>query len=83
MFSLSRENRDVREPHSLLNIKQDLPTSASAPDVAVALGLTNHKQNQFNILGCVAKTPLGQKPDVRLRDGVRYVCVSAISGRGI
>lgn len=26
---------------------------------------------RFNIIPCTAKTPMGQQPDIRLKDGVR------------
>jgi signal recognition particle receptor subunit beta len=51
--------------------KQDLPTAATAAEVAVALGLSGHKRNQFNILGCTAKTPAGQRVDQNLNHGIR------------
>mmetsp|Transcript_34385 Transcript_34385/g.76376 ORF Transcript_34385/g.76376 Transcript_34385/m.76376 type:complete len:374 (+) Transcript_34385:181-1302(+) len=53
--------------------KQDLPTAAAAAEVATSLGLASLKHNRFNILPCTAKTPAGQQPDVRLREGLKWL----------
>lgn len=53
--------------------KQDLPTAAAAAEVASALGLSELKRNRFNILPCTAKTPTGQAPDARLREGLKWL----------
>lgn len=53
--------------------KQDLPTAASPATVAQALGLASLHKNTFNIVGCTAKTPEGQEPDLRVKDGMKWV----------
>lgn len=50
--------------------KQDLPSAASAPEAAEALGLASASSSLccFNILGCSAL-----KPDPRLREGIKWL----------
>jgi hypothetical protein len=46
-------------------------------EVAKQLGLSELQRNRFHILACTAKTPPGQPPDPRLREGLSWL-VSAV-----
>ena len=59
--------------------KQDLPTAATAATVAQQLGLSELRENQFNILPCTARTPGAAQPDPRLREGLRWLVAAVDS----
>eukprot|EP00877_Chromochloris_zofingiensis_P004679 jgi/Chrzof1/14211/Cz08g29190.t1 len=61
------------KPILVLANKQDLPTAAQAHEVATALSLHTARSNQFNILACSAKTADERPPDIRIRDGIRWL----------
>lgn len=53
--------------------KQDLEGAASAAALAEQLGLADLRSNPYNIKACTARTPAGEAPDPRLRDGLTWV----------
>ena len=67
------------KPVLLFANKQDLPTAATAAEVAVALELSGFKGLRFNILPSVGKTPAGKPVDGRLREGVKWLVGSVDS----
>lgn len=67
----------VDKPILVFANKQDLPSAATAAEVAQQLGLSELKRNAFQILPCTAKTLPGKQADPRLKEGVKWL-VSAI-----
>jgi small GTP-binding protein len=69
------------KPLLVLANKQDLPASAPPHAIALALGLTELKDVQYNILGCTALCPAGggQAPDAALGRGLSWLlgCIEA------
>lgn len=61
------------KPILILANKQDIPTAASASDVASALGLSALRNNRYTILPCSARAPEGSRPDKRVREGMNWL----------